>query len=202
MLFNIYISPHALYRILLGDTYTNYIMANIISIVMYSLVALFYHDDDTRFNLSLFSVCMPIMTLMNEVDIYWISRIMPSIMIYYLTFIVLRLLRKNKEFKEVASYIGFSLSFLIVLFTDDYYVLGYSFIILVISLIIGYYNKNSNSLFRISVVAFIIEILYQLRTFWQLIPAWLYLLILGLSLIVFATYKQLKMNEKQKHDKK
>ena len=63
-------------------------------------------------------------------------------------------------------------------------------------------DKKSSALFQVSVGAIIIMIIYQLRAFWELVPAWLYLLVVGIILIIFATYKQLKMIDKNKDENK
>ena len=47
-------------------------------------------------------------------------------------------------------------------------------------------------LFIFGIILTIINILVQLRDIWSSIPAWLYLLIVGLGIIIVATYLQTK----------
>ena len=51
--------------------------------------------------------------------------------------------------------------------------------------------------FYVGVVFTILNIIYQLRDIWSVIPFWLYLLIGGLVLIFVATQKQMKKIEKK-----
>jgi len=200
LLFNIFIGMHAIENSFIAYqsvVETNYFFADIVSIVFFALIAFFHKKDNVKLNISLFAVIIPIISLIeNCVDVEWVSIILPSIFIYYLTFILSRLQKKSLTIKNVIGYIGYSYSFILVIFNNNYYVLAYSFIILLISLLLGYFDKTYNALFKVSVIGIIIFILYQLREFWNLIPAWLYLLVFGIVLIVFATYKQLKMVEK------
>lgn len=207
LLFDVYISSYAIENSLvtmatLSDS--NFFFANVVSIVLYILIGLFHKRDDFKLNLSLFAIIVPIVTLIETyVDVDWVSIILPSVFVYYLTFITAtRLFKKNESAKSVIGYIGYSYAFLLVLFDSNYYVLAYSFILIIISLLLGYYDKSYNALFKVAVVALICEVLYQLKEFWSIIPAWLYLLFVGLAFIVFATYKQLKIVEKNKGDKK
>lgn len=200
LLFNILISMKAIENSLMLEN-TSYLFSNIVSIVLFILVGIFHRNDNFKLNLSLFAVIVPIISLIETyVNIDWVSIILPSIFVYYLTFIISRVINNNVA-KNIVGYVGYSYAFLLVIFSSNYYVLAYSFILIIISLLFGYYDKTYNALFKVSVVALVVEILYQLKEFWNLIPAWLYLLIVGIILIVFATYKQLKIIDNKK-DKK
>jgi len=198
---NIIFSVRAIEMSMVGVT-TDFTFANLVSILLFILVGLFHRKDVIKLNLSLFAVLIPLAMLIETYSsIEWAIIILPSIFAYYLTFILSRIV--DKASKDFVGYIGYSISFLLVIFTDNYYALAYSFILIIISLLLGYLDKNFNALFKVSVISLILVILYQLKSFWSLIPAWLYLLVLGLALIIFATYKQLKLVEnKDKKEKK
>lgn len=206
LLSNIYISMHAIENSFISYQLgmdVSYIFANVVTIIFYGLISFFHRNDEFKLNIALFAVIVPIITLIETwVDVEWISIILPSIFVYYLTFILSRLARKSLGLKDAIGYIGYTYSFLLVIFNSDPHVLAYSFIILIISLLIGYLDKSYNALFKVSVLGTIIFVLYQLKEFWNLIPAWLYLLVFGIALIVFATYKQLKLVEKNEKDGK
>lgn len=190
-------------EITMVGTATDFVFSNIVSILLFVIVGLFHKKDEFKLNISLFAVLIPLYMLIETyTDVEWASIILPSIFAYYLTFILSRVVDNNS--KDFVGYIGYSIAFLLVIFTDNYYALGYTFILIIISLLLGYLDKKFNALFKVSVVSLILVILYQLKSFWSNIPAWLYLLVIGLILIVFATYKQLKFVEKngKKEDKK
>jgi len=203
LLFNIFISSHAIENSIFNYGDTNYLFANIVSIILFISVAIFHKNDETKLNLSLFAVIIPIITLVEiNIQIEWLSIILPSVFVYYLTFMISRMLKNNVVNKNIIGYLGYSLSFLLVIFNDNYYVLAFSFILIIVSLVLGYLDKSFNALFKVSAIALIVEVLYQLKEFWNLIPAWLYLLLFGLSLVIFATYKQLKITEKSENKDK
>lgn len=181
---------------------TNYMFANIVSIILFVIVGLFHKKDELKLNISLLAVLVPFyMIIETYISIEWAAIILPSMFVFYLTFVLSRIIDKGA--KDFVGYIGYSIAFLLVIFTDNYYALGYTFVLIIISLILGYLDKNFNALFKVAVVSLILVILYQLQAFWESIPSWLYLLVLGLVLIVFATYKQLKYVEKnEKKDNK
>lgn len=200
LLVNVFVSSYAIENSLnfaREFSNSNYFFANIFSTVLFLIIGCFHRKDDFKLNLSLFAVIVPIIALIETYsDLEWIAIILPSVFVYYLTFCICRLFKDNNQSKDIIGYMGYSFAFLLVLFNSNGYVLAYTFILLFISILLGYFDKNYNALFKVSVVGIIIEILYQLKEFWNLIPAWLYLLIVGLGLIIFATYKQLKIVEK------
>ena len=63
---------------------------------------------------------------------------------------------------------------------------------------IGYKDKELGTLFPTGIIITIANIIYQLNQLWGEIPFWLYLLIGGLSIIVFVTYKELRKNKEKK----
>ena len=69
--------------------------------------------------------------------------------------------------------------------------LSFTVIIGIITIIIGYYQKELKYFFSAGILITILNIIYQLKI-WTKIPFWLYLLIGGLSIIGFVTYKEMK----------
>ena len=60
---------------------------------------------------------------------------------------------------------------------------------------IGYYKNEFKAFFKGGIIITVVNIIYQLRNLWEQIPFWLYLLVGGLALIGFVTYKE--MNNKK-----
>ena len=158
------------------------LVSNTISLILFILIGWFYKNDKIKSYITLFAISIPIVSIGATVDIDWISMILPSSFIYYITFVICKLVKSDTS-KDVTGYIGYSLAFLLVIFNSNYYVLGYSCLILFISILIGYLSKKYNALFRVSVISLIIFILYRLKDIWTQVPIWLYLLIFGIALI-------------------
>jgi len=117
------------YSIVSYDSTANvsYLFSNIVSIVLFALIGTFHKNDNLKLNLALFAVIIPIILLIDSyVAVEWASIILPSIFVYYLTFIISRLLNKDDSSKNIVGYIGYSFSFLLVIFNSNYYVLAYS----------------------------------------------------------------------------
>lgn len=216
LLFNIFITSYAVERSiltnfgLLDSNYylftnigvkTNYLFSFIITFVLFILVGFIHKKDKTKLNISLYAASIPIYLLCISCTNH-LSYILFSFLVYYLTFIICRITKDSDSNKQIIEYVGYGISFVLVIFNSNYLVLAYSFILIVVSLLLGYCGKNNNNLFRISIGALILLIIYQLKEFWILIPAWLYILLLGIVLIVFATYKQLKIVEKNEDKSK
>ena len=202
LLANVIFSVRAI-EIVMIDITTSFVFSSLVSILLFVLIGVFHRKDEVKLNMSLFAILIPLAMLIEAYsEVEWATIVLPSIFAYYLTFILSRVVDKGS--KDFVGYIGYSIAFLLVIFTENYYALAYSFILIIVSLLLGYIDKNYNALFRVSVVSLILVIIYQLKSFWSLIPAWLYLLIFGLTLIIFATYKQLKFveNKDKKNNKK
>jgi multisubunit Na+/H+ antiporter MnhB subunit len=80
----------------------------------------------------------------------------------------------------------------------EYFLVGLVIgVICLILILIGLNNDKYKFHFYVGVVFTILNIIYQLRDIWSVIPFWLYLLIGGLVLIFVATQKQMKKIEKK-----
>ena len=62
----------------------------------------------------------------------------------------------------------------------------------------GYLDKVHKSLFNVGIIITVVNIIYQLQNLWETVPFWLYLLIVGLGLIIFVTYKETKKIDNKK----
>lgn len=57
----------------------------------------------------------------------------------------------------------------------------------------GFFKEKYNSLYKMGIILGLLNIIVKFKTLWFEIPFWCYLLIGGLIIIAFATYKQIKM---------
>ncbi|MBQ7136488.1 MAG: hypothetical protein IJO43_00740 [Bacilli bacterium] len=196
LLYSIFAGVHSITDSLTNFYQVQMLISNIIILIIYAMLGLFYRKDKYKLNIFLLAIIFPIMSLLSSLSVEWVDIILPSVIVFYITFVVCKIIR-NEQTKDMLAYLGYSFAFILTIFNNNPYVLGYSCIILFVSILIGYLSKKQNALFKTSIVMFGIFVIYQLKEFWNKIPAWLYLLIFGIALIVFATYKQLKLVEKE-----
>jgi len=199
LIFNLFIGIHVNVANLMKMLFINWnpsYFSNIIILVLFVVLGMLYRKEKNKFNIVSFGIILPMLSFGFSLSYEWALLILISIIFYYLTFNMIRL-AKLESIKELIGYIGFSVSFVFVIFNSNYIVLCYSCLILLLSLGLGYIVKKYNSLFKSSIVFIIIFVIYQLKEFWTKIPAWIYLLIVGLTLIIFATYKQLKIIDQE-----
>ena len=179
----------------------NYILySGIISMLFYMGVALLNVNDEYNYNLSLISVGIPFFTILNSTNLdYVVSTMLTSLLLYYLTFIISHMC-KSELSKNIIGYIGYSISFLVVLFSSNPIIILYTIILASISIIMGFLNKRNDCKFFIGIGAIIVEIIVGFGDLWREIPIWAYILVFGIALILIATYSQMK-DEKTKENK-
>lgn len=147
--------------------------------------------------MSFLMILIPIYDIIKEVRYNTIYKpLMISIMILYITFLLSKFILTKAEDKNVAGLIGIILSIVEVFFISNYIIGIYIGILGIITIIIGYYNKNYKNFFNVGILITILNIVYQLKI-WTQIPFWLYLLLAGLSIIGFVTYKELNKKNKE-----
>ncbi len=144
-------------------------------------------------NVSYFAMTIPILHLISYFNFSycWIS-ISSSILILYVTFLIIKFFCKNESTKSTIGVIGIAISVLRIFFVSDPIVGIYIGIIGILAILLSFYKKELKSFFYEGVIITIINIIYRLRDFWSTIPFWLYLLFGGLALIGFVTYKEIK----------
>ena len=68
----------------------------------------------------------------------------------------------------------------------------------IVLIIYGYKKEDAYPVFITGIVLTILNIIYYLKDVWKIVPFWLYLLLGGLLIIGFVTYREL---QKQKSNK-
>ena len=173
------------------------IISAIIIIWIISLVIYLIREDHIK-KISYFVLTLPIYNIIEALNTNeTLSTIMTSILILYVTFLITKFLCNEEKSKDVIGIIGIVLATLITFDSNNLIIGLYIGIIGIITTIIGYYRRNSKGLFITGIVITIINIIYQLEDLWGQIPFWLYLLVGGLGIIFFVTYREVnKMNKK------
>ncbi len=118
---------------------------------------------------------------------------------YFITlFLITRTAIKDKEIGKTIEWLGTLLLFIISIFLYNNQLDGIIFVsFLILTTIIAYYKKIE-SLFYLSIIFILINVFLLTREFWFSLPWWLYILIIGIILIVFATNNELQQTIKKK----
>lgn len=171
----------------------------IINILLYGLLFIIFYKNKRYVNLLLLAIVLPIMRLVSEVvDSYDFVILIDNMLVLYLIYIINSRYVKEFENKKVLFIIISSFSFLFIMFAENYIFGLYLGIISLILILYSSMKDNYKSIFIYGIVLLSINLLFRLRTIWYKIPLWGYLLIAGLTIIVFATMKELKkMNNKK-----
>ena len=79
-----------------------------------------------------------------------------------------------------------------VIFTTDVVVAIYVGLVGILLIALGFSREDLSILFKAGIVVTVVNIIFQLRSLWSEIPFSLYLLVGGLGIIGFVTYKEIK----------
>jgi hypothetical protein len=200
LLIYLFVVPRIFGYIYMRDNYILY--AGIISMLFYIGLAILNREDNYNYNLSLIAVGVPFFSILNNTELEPnISSILISLLIYYLTFTIAHMI-KNDLGKSIVGYIGYILAFLMVLFNSDPYVILFVIILATVSILLGFINKKNDCKFFVGLGAIIVEIIVGFQSLWRVIPIWAYILIVGIVLILIATYIQMRDVKKKDNDKK
>ena len=121
---------------------------------------------------------------------YELQIIVDNILSFYILFLIVTLIAKTDETKDTVATIGTSILFLSI-FTSGEILVGLYLCLLGAGILVYTSNKKKyKKLFYTGVAITVINILVQLADFWSSIPPWLYLLLIGISIIGFVTYKE------------
>ena len=163
------------------------------------LINMLLLKDKTVKNISLFVIIIPIYDIIQSLTMNTEYRsIMISILTLYVTFLIVIYFCKEKEFKNIIGIIGIIISLFEVIAIPTLSIGIYIGIVGIIVILLGYYfSKELPSFFSTGIIITILNIIYQLKDLWGLIPFWLYLLLGGLSLLFFVTYKEIKKTKKK-----
>ena len=176
--------------------------SGIVSMLFYMGVAFLNVKDEYNYNLSLIAVGIPFFTILNSTNLdYTVSTILTSLLLYYLTFIIAHMC-KSEFGKNLVGYIGYTLSFLVVLFSSNPIIILYTIVLASLSIIMGFLNKKNDCKFFIGIGAIIVEIIVGFGDLWKEIPIWAYILVFGIALILIATYSQMKDIKKKEENEK
>ena len=165
---------------------------NLLLLGIYGALTYAIKDKQLR-TANLISLVVPLYGIVNCADLsYELQMIVDNIFAFYILFLIVTLIAKTDETKDTVATIGTAILFLSIIGAGELLV-GLYLCILGAGILIYTYNKQQyKKLFYTGVVITIINILVQLADFWTSLPPWLYLLLIGISIIGFVTYKEKK----------
>ena len=209
--FNHKIKTHVIwaYILFLISLYIPMISLNVLNIniifstIMYIwiiLMVMFLFNSDLIKKITEISIVVPIYSLIATQDIGSVfESIATSILILYITFLIIKFF--VKENRSTAAIIGIILSLINMIFTTNIYIGLYVGLVGIIVMVMGYNYDEYAALFKFGIGIIILNIIVQLFELWEKVPFPIYLLVTGLGIIGFVTFKEMKKLDNSKEDK-
>lgn len=164
-------------------------------VILLLLIPILNNKYITRF--TLLYISLPLINLVqNGFDSEVLEAIFENLIGFYVLFLVLYLFVKGDDTRTVFALIGLGLLMLRIVFIEDILVFLYVGMIGLIYIVIGFRYKGLSKLFIGGVIVVLLDIIKGLWDVWSQIPSWLYLLVVGLSIISFVMYREVKKQKK------
>ena len=168
----------------------------LISAILFIMLSLIFFNNRYLVGTSLIMLCFTTRVLFSGVlplGSKDVSVILGSLIWFVMVFIFVHAIlgEADKKFKDILEIIAISFIFLLIIF-DATWVVGTYIGILCIAFILRGVNSKYIAYFYTGIVFTILNILIQFKTYWEKIPAWGYILVGGLILIGFVTYREYK----------
>lgn len=183
------------YFVLLNGEF-DILLSFILNIILYLLVFIVVYKDKFYKNLTLLLVNLPLVTLLIRLDMNIDLRyLLINITLFEtLIFSIFKFISDNGN-KRLLFILFSSFLLLMVIFREN---ILFGIYVGVISLFLLIYSslKDIRSIFNFSLVIFIINIIYRLRSVWELIPFWVYLLVAGITIVIVATIIEVKKTKR------
>ena len=190
------------YLLLLSSIYFPFILRNIMDlnilymgtgfIVLIALIITILKNDAVS-KISYFYIVLPLLTIISSQTMSSeIMRILISSLILYVVFLIVKFFAKGPVAKNTVGIIGVTFALFDIFFSGTVVTGIFVGVVGLLVIIIGYRHDELSLLFKYGIGLTIVNIIYQLRDLWSVIPFWLYLLVGGLSIIGFVTYKEVK----------
>ena len=175
------------------------IISPLITILSYIILLLVFRKKRPYKIITNIALIVPMYSLIEGyISNYYLNLVLENIVQFYILYLLVKYICKNKSSKNLLTLLGIIYILIQVIFVESIYIGIYVGIVGVIVIILGYLDNSHKSLFNVGIIITIVNILYQLHNLWKTIPFWLYLLIVGLGLIGFVTYKETKKIDNKK----
>lgn len=147
------------------------------------------------------AIVVPLLTLIDSLEYkyYLFKMIATNALALYVLFLVLKFFIKDKDTRNIIAAVFYPLITCGLLFAGELSYGLYIGILAVVVLFMTFHDDEYKAVFYAAIVITIVNIIVQLWEFWHQIPFELYLLVVGIGIIAFATYKEItKKNEPPK----
>ena len=173
----------------------NQLSVAVIFILFMALINIVVKNENIK-KISYIYTVLPLIVVINYFDQdYIIKEVCYSLLTLYATFLIIKLFIKNKSTINLVAIIGTVLALLPIIFVTDVTVGIYIGVVGILLIIIGYSVDEFSPIFKLGIIVTIINIIIQLLELWKQIPFWLYLLIVGLGIIGFVMYREIKKSK-------
>ena len=173
----------------------NKLLVSIIFILLMCLVIVISKEENIKKITYIYTI-LPLVSIIEYFDQDNIFKeVCYSLLILYTTFLINKLFIKNKSTINLITIIGSTIALLPIIFTIDIAIGLYVGGIGIILIIIGFTDDSFSPIFKFGVIVTIINIIIQLLDLWKQIPFWFYLLIVGLGIIGFVMYREIKKSK-------
>lgn len=175
--------------------YTSNMISNLILLVGLLVLSYYVNKDKKLSYLTLVLAYIPFGFLLGEFEIDLLP-IIYRLPLIVLTFVISKkLLDLNDKPANVLECILLGLIFVTYIFTVDLTLGLCTFVLALIMIYIGFRFEKYNSLFIMGIGVTVVNIIVQLSDFWANVPLPVYLLVSGLAIIGYVTYKEINKNK-------
>lgn len=178
-------------------SYINFsVQLALLNIIIFALCAYIFKSSKPKCFTALIFILLPYYSLINILDINTsILHILRFIPYIFYTYLFTNTITKKYSTLNLILEITISLLvFIILIFEGSIEVTVFVGIISILMIILDALFKY-NSLFIVGLTTLILNILFNLITYWSVIPVWIYLLIGGVILITIITVQEVRKNK-------
>ena len=118
----------------------------------------------------------------------------------YLIFLFVKFFVKDAGLRNIILIIGLVVCCFKPFILQSVYTGIYIGVLGLIFIIAGYKKEDAYPIFITGIILTVANIIYYLQDVWKILPFWFYLLVGGLSIIIFATYKEIQKQKKNKSE--
>ncbi len=172
------------------------IYGSLLALLIFALLILVIRDKKLSI-VNYIAIVAPLLTIIGEFgyeyEVY--QRIATNALAMYVLFLALKFLVKDKEARDIVGTIVYALLTLSIIFEGE---LAFGIYIGVLAILIIFITINEEEykkLFISGIAVVIVNIIAQLWEFWGQIPFWIYLLTVGISIVAFVTYIELRKSK-------
>ena len=164
---------------------------NVIQLVIFIALTILIKEETFK-KINYISIVIPLYSLVHVINIADnVQMVLSNFFWLYVLFLVIKFFISNKEAKDIVATIGLSVIIASIIFVTDILVGLYIGLLSIILIFTTFNSEHLKKLFYCNIVITILNIVVQLWEFWTQIPFYLYLLLVGIALIAFVTYKEL-----------